>query len=77
MSMTEAWVAQAAVVAALRVEWGRIRAGTGLFRTVYALEIQAFSHLPMVVDETFRPIEAGRKETKRPSDFRKGAVLLM
>lgn len=62
ISSMEAWVAQAANVAALRVEWGKILAGIGPPLNSYALEIQALSQRPTVAEETFWSIDEGRKE---------------
>lgn len=56
MSSIEACVAQAATVAALRVEWVVIGQGTGLAFSSQAFAMQAFNHHPMVEKDTFRPM---------------------
>lgn len=70
----EALVDHAADVAALLVEWAVMLHGTGRSEASYANAMHALIHRPKVEEETFDPIEAGKKETKRASDRRKSAV---
>lgn len=68
-------MAQAAVVAALRVECAVIRPRRGLYICPYAIEMQALIQCATVEEETFLLRELGWKEMNKYSDFRKGAVL--
>lgn len=71
ISRRGAWVAQAAVVAALRVEWAVMQPGMGVHFCSYAMAMQALIQWGMVEDETFFPRELGWKETNEAMATRK------